>query len=559
MDNFFLSIYNLIHSKKIMSFVAMLLLFIGLGFVGSKIEFEEDITKLIPTNETTSAAEKVLKTVNFADKIIVTIYSKREGSLQDLTLYASQLIDSIHQKSGKYIKNIQGKVDDDNILKTLDFVYQNIPLFLDAEDYEQIKNKLSKDSLDAITNKNYKTLISPTGIVAKKTILKDPLGLSFIALQKFQQLNIEDGFTLYDGFLVSKDKQNILLFITPTLASSETAENAQFVEDLYEINANLNATFQNKISGEYFGAVLIAVANAKQIKRDIQLTVGIALTILLIILILFYKKITIPIILFTPTVFGGLLAIAVLFLIRGKISAISLGIGSVLLGVTLDYSLHILTHIRSNHTVKSLYEDVSKPILMSSLTTACAFLCLLFLSSQALQDLGIFAAISVLGASFFALIFIPQVYKDSGSKQTKKTIIDTIASYKFHKNKWLLIGLSIAMIVSLFTYNNVFFNKDLAKLNYKSEVLESAEQRLNQLTNIADKSMYIAAYGNTEQEALATNDAIFATLEKLKEEKKIINYSTIGGIVHSDTKQRQKIEIWDQFWKENGIQETTKN
>ena len=271
MDNFFLSIYNLIHSKKIMSFVAMLLLFIGLGFVGSKIEFEEDITKLIPTNETTSAAEKVLKTVNFADKIIVTISRKPEGSLQDLTLYASQLIDSIHQKSGKYIKNIQGKVDDDNILKTLDFVYQNIPLFLDAEDYEQIKNKLSKDSLDAITNKNYKTLISPTGIVAKKTILKDPLGLSFIALQKFQQLNIEDGFTLYDGFLVSKDKQNILLFITPTLASSETAENAQFVEDLYEINANLNATFQNKISGEYFGAVLIAVANAKQIKRDIQL------------------------------------------------------------------------------------------------------------------------------------------------------------------------------------------------------------------------------------------------------------------------------------------------
>lgn len=559
MDKFFLSIYHYFQAKKLWSFVLALLLFVGLGFIASKIQFEEDITKLIPTNEKTSAAEKVLKTVNFADKIIVNIEREPEGSLEDLTTYASQLIDSISQKSGNYIKNIQGKVDDDNVLKTLDFVYQNLPLFLDKEDYQTIENKLSKDSLDAITNKNYKTLISPTGIVAKKTILKDPLGLSFIALKKFQQLNIEDDFTLYDGFLVSKDQKNILLFITPALASSETSENAEFAAQLYEINASLNSSFQNKVKGEYFGATLIAVANAKQIKGDIQLTIGIALTILLIILILFYKKITIPIILFTPTLFGGLLAIAFLFLFRGKISAISLGIGSVLLGVTLDYSLHILTHIRSNHTIKSLYEDVSKPILMSSLTTACAFLCLLFLSSQALQDLGIFAAISVLGASFFALIFIPQVYKDSGNKKEKKTIIDTIANYKIHQNKWVLIVLVITMIVSMFTYNKVFFNNDLAKLNYKSEVLKDAEKRLDLLTNIADKSMYIAAYGNTEQEALATNDAIFSTLKQLKEENKVINFSTIGGLVHSENKQLQKIEAWEQFWKDHSIQETKNN
>ncbi len=559
MDKFFLSIYHYFQAKKLWSFVLALFLFVGLGFIASKIQFEEDITKLIPTNEKTSAAEKVLKTVNFADKIIVNIERESEGSVQDLTTYASQLIDSISQKSGKYIKNIQGKVNDDNILKTLDFVYQNLPLFLDAEDYKAIENKLSKDSLAAITNKNYKTLISPTGIVAKKTILKDPLGLSFMALKKFQQLNIEDGFTLYDGFLVSKDQKNILLFITPELASSETSENAEFVAQLYEINASLNSSFQNKVKGEYFGATLIAVANAKQIKGDIQLTIGIALTILLIILILFYKKITIPIVLFTPTLFGGLLAIAFLFLFRGKISAISLGIGSVLLGVTLDYSLHILTHIRSNQSIKSLYEDVSKPILMSSLTTACAFLCLLFLSSQALQDLGIFAAISVLGASFFALIFIPQVYKDASNKKEKKTIIDTIAHYKIHQNKWVLIVLGIAMIVSMFTYNKVFFNKDLAKLNYKSEVLKDAEKRLDLLTNIADKSMYIAAYGTTEQEALATNDAIFSTLKQLKEENKVLNFSTIGGLVHSENKQLQKIEAWEQFWKDHSIQETKDN
>ena len=175
----------------------------------------------------------------------------------------------------------------------------------------------------------------------------------------------------------------------------------------------------------------------KQIKQDIQLTVSIAVTILLIILIFFYKKVTIPLILFIPTVFGGLLAVTILFLIRTKISAISLGIGSVLLGVTLDYSLHILTHIRSNNNIKALYSEITKPILMSSLTTALAFMCLLFLDSQALQDLGLFAAISVIGSSVFALLFIPQVYRDVVKSNAKNTPIDKLASFNFSQKKRL--------------------------------------------------------------------------------------------------------------------------
>ncbi|WP_241507224.1 MMPL family transporter [Aquimarina sediminis] len=559
MSAFFIKIHEYFSSKKPWSIIVVALLFLGLIFMASKIEFEEDITKLIPDNNKTSDAQKVLKTVNFADKIIVNIMIDSLGSVDDLTDYASRFLEDVNKKSGSYIKSIQGKVDDDNILKTLDFVYQNLPLFLEEQDYQVIKNKIQKDSIDVITNKNYKTLISPTGIVAKKTILKDPLGLSFIALQKLQQLNIGDQFTLHNGFLLSKDQRNILLFINPALKSSETSENAKFVADLYEINKILNAEFEDKVKSEYFGATLIAVANAKQIKKDIQFTVGVALTILLLILMLFYKRITIPVILFIPTVFGGLLAITVLFLVREKISAISLGIGSVLLGVTLDYSLHILTHIRGNADIKSLYKDISKPVLMSSLTTACAFLCLLFLSSQALQDLGIFAAISVLGASFFALLFIPQVYTDPVKGKTKKTSIDRLAAYKLHKNRWSISVLVIVLVISAFTYGKVFFDKDLEKLNYKSEVLKEAEKRLDRLMNITKKSMYLVAYGNTEEKALIVNDSIYRELAALKKQKEIINFSSVGAFVHSKENQNRKIALWQRFWSDQNIQNTKNN
>lgn len=548
MTNFFYKIYLLIHSRKVLSFLGFIVFVIGLGFLASKIEFEEDISKLIPTNNQNTDAQKVLKTVNFADKIIVNIKKEPSGTLSDVTHYAEQLIDSLNKNSKNYFKTIQGKIEDESVLNTLDFVYEHLPLFLDASDYTIIKNKLEKDSIDAITQANYKTLVSPSGFVAKETILKDPLGLSFMALKKLQQLNFGDAFTLENGFLVSKDKKHVLLFISPTHDSSETAENALFVEQLYAFQEGLNASFSGKVHAEYFGGVLIAVANAQQIKRDIQITVGIAMSILLLILMVFYKKISIPLILFTPTAFGALLGIALLFLIRTKISAISLGLGSVLLGITLDYALHILTHIRSNNNIKALYQDITKPILMSSLTTALAFLCLVFLKSQALQDLGIFAAISVLGASVFSLIFIPQVYKDAAKTIKKETLLDKVANYAFHKNKWVLGLLILVFGASLFTYNKASFNSDISQLNFEPPELMEAQKRLDVLTNSSSKSVYVVAYADSENEALATNDSIFSTLSKFQDANKIIDFSSIGSLITSEASQQNHLDLWNNFW-----------
>ena len=263
MDKFFFNIYEKIVSNKSLSVGVLILIVVGLIFTALKIEFEEDITKLIPTNDKTVDAQKVLKTVNFADKIIVNIKRQPDGSIDDLTNYASQFIDSITNNSSTYIKKIQGKVEDDDILQTIDFIYNNLPLFLDESDYATIQQKLSYDSITKITTRNYKTLISPSGFVAKETILKDPLGLSFIALKKLQTLSFGNDFTLHNGFLLSKDKNHILLFITPALKSSETAENAKFADVLYTLNTALNTQFNGKVQSEYFGGLLVAVANAK--------------------------------------------------------------------------------------------------------------------------------------------------------------------------------------------------------------------------------------------------------------------------------------------------------
>jgi uncharacterized protein len=549
MHTIFIKLYYLISKNKVISVVVALFMLLVLAYFSSKISFEEDITRIIPKSDRSDVTAKVLQQLNFSDKITVIFEKDKEGSVDDLTEMATVFLDSLHS-CDQYINEVQGQVDSENIQETFDFVYNNLPLFLDDSDYKLINQRLAKDSISNKVESNYRTLISPTGIIARDFILNDPLGISFIGLKKLQQLNLGDDFHLEGGFVVTKDNSKLLLFINPKLAGSETEKNTKFIDDLNSIKENLNKNFIGKSSIDYFGASFIAVANAKQIKHDIQTTVMISIVVLVLILILFYRKLSIPVIIFVPTIFGALIALASLYFIKDSISAISISIGAILLGVTVDYSLHILTHYKHNSDIKILYKDITKPIIMSSCTTAISFLCLLFVHSEALKDLGIFAAISVLFAAVFSLIVIPHLYTPKSEPYPRVTLIDKIGSYSFHKNKFL-IGFCLLIIVgSLFTFNQVKFNNNLSDLNFIPKELKDAEAKLETTTNLTSKSIYLATYGNSLEEVLKNNNALFNELNVEKNNNKILGFSSIGGIVLSDSIQQIKINKWNSFWSE---------
>ncbi|MEN2398439.1 1-acyl-sn-glycerol-3-phosphate acyltransferase [Flavobacterium sp. MC2016-06] len=549
MHHYFYAIHLFVNRRKTLSvFLAAAMLFM-FGFFASQLKFEEDITKLIPTNEKSDVTAKVLKQLNFADKTTVIFKLDKKGSAEDLKEMATAFTDSVSKSCKPYITGIQGKIDEENIQETIDFVYNNLPLFLENKDYTAIQNKLQKDSIASTVQGNYKSIISPSGFITKDFIQQDPFGISFIALKKLQQLNIGDDFTLDNGFVMTKDKKKLLLFITSNLPSSETEKNTIFASKLKSIQENLNTHFKGKTSISYFGSALIAVANANQIKSDIILTTSIAMFTLMLILILFYRKILIPFIIFLPTVFGALFAVAFLYFVKEQISAISLGIGSILLGITIDYSIHILTHYKHNSDVKTLYKDITMPVIMSSSTTAVAFLCLLFVKSDALNDLGIFAAVIVMASAFFSLLIVPHLYHPKDNpEEHKKNAIDKLAHFSFHNNK-ILIGLCVLItIVCCFTYNNVGFNNDLSQLNFVPKEIKAAEKDLEESTSLTSKTIYLASYGKSMEEVLQNNSKLFADLSKEKQQQKILNFSSVGGIMLSQKEQQQKIAKWNSFW-----------
>ena len=94
---------------------------------------------------------------------------------------------------------------------------------------------------------------------------------------------------------------------------------------------------------------------------------------------------------------AGLFALAVITVTKGSISVIAVAAGSIILGIAVNYSLHYLTHHRFHPQAETVIKELAFPLTVGSLTTIAGFLCLQLVNVPVLQDLGMFAGLSLVG------------------------------------------------------------------------------------------------------------------------------------------------------------------
>ncbi|MFC1855512.1 MMPL family transporter [Thermodesulfobacteriota bacterium] len=555
MSKIFLFIYNLLKSySKVLLFVVFFA-FIAFCFLASQITLEDDITKILPKDESVDKLSYVFEHFKFADKLVVTLSSSDDASSDEFIAYADDLASALNSEyKPSHVKEVTYKISDDVMYGLTDSFYANLPLFLDEDDYKTIEARIEKKSIEEGLNSAYKTLISPASIVAKKFIMRDPIGLTPLVLDKLKSFKFNENFDLLNGYIFTKDHEKLLLFIELSNPSSETTENAAFLEGLDETIARISEKNGGRIYAEYFGGAAIAVGNKSQIMRDVNITVSAAGVIIFIFISLFFKRKSLLFVLFLPVAFGGAMSLAFLYLFKAKISAIALGAGSILLGITVDYSIHICAHYKKTGSVKMVINDMAFPISMSCLTTVSAIMCLQFVKSEGLRDLGLFVALSVFSAAFFCLFILPHILSlikiepEELSEGGKRTLFQRISSYEFDSNKWVIRVIIIISVGSLFALGTVGFESDMSKMNYMSDDLKVAEKNLNAITDVSMKTIYLVATGKSMNDALINNEKIISDLNGLKGTGAIKEYTNVSAFMMSDTMQQDRITRWKNFW-----------
>lgn len=555
MSALFLSIYKHVENHRMISlFLLVVLISVSAWFAG-QLKLSEDITKILPDTEKINNMNFVYSNSKFLDKVVFNI------SFDDTTInnpkmladFADRFTDSLN---ARFVPGLLQSIDfapsQADMLNLYDAVYNNLPVFLSEEDYGAIDTIITSGNIRKTMASNYSTLMSPVSFVTKKLIAKDPLYFTPIALKKFRSFNMGNNFQVYDRYFVSNDQRHLIILITP-VSTNKTANNNMLFDGIDDIVDNLSINEFEDIRVDYFGNAVVALGNANQIKKDIIITVTLAMIVLVLVITLFFRSKRTFLIVFLPVAFGALVSLAMLFILKKEVSAISLGIGSVLLGISVDYALHIYSHFRQHGSHKLIFKNLSTPVILSSLTTASAFLSLYFINSEALNDLGLFAAMSILGAAAFSLIVLPHLV---GTKKDSAPIhhaswIDKLAGYKFSENGYLKLGIVIATILLYMAAQHVGFDADMMKNNYMSDDLKQVEERLNSVTDLSKKTIYVVSPGKNLNDAMENNAHASNIINKLIREKTIQNAAVVNNIFPSQSQQQEAIDRWNKYWDKN--------
>ncbi len=559
MSEFFLMLFDFFRKKRLLFFSLITAIVVAAAFLASRLKFEEDITKMISGVENKADVTRIIEQSKILDRIVINISLADSSAIPDpeeLVRNAEKLADSLSSPLFEpYISNITFRVSENIVDDIFDIAARNLPIFLEESDYPLIEKLITPEKVSESLAGTYGTLLSPASFAMKKMIIRDPIGLTGAATKKFAAFQNDTTYIIIDGAIFSRDKKHLLMFITTSFPSNATSKNTGLIKNLDKVVEKIEEESSKKIDIEYFGSAAVAVGNADRLKRDIALTLSITIILLTLIITFSVRKKALFPFIFLPAVVGGLVALAVIYLIQAKISIISLSIGTVILAITVDYALHITTHYKHRHSIITTIKDVSFPIIVCGFATAFEFISLVFVSSESLHELGILAAISVITASFFTMVVLPHILDitrspkdETEEKNALERVLDRITQYDFHRNKLLILFMVIVTVVTIIYARRVGFESDMMKMNYTSKELSRAEENLNRINNYKLNSIYAVARGINLQEALLNNEHLMIAGSEMQKNGIIASFSSPGAMLFSDSLQLERIARWNSFW-----------
>ena len=538
-----MGIYGFLSAHRRWSAAGLVVLVAVMMVLALRLDYEEDIARFLPRNEQNERYADVYQQLSNQNRIVISFTGDDTDSIEAaLENFANHIetLDTSH-----VISDLQVQVDETQMLDMLHFVYENEPYFLNEEDWQRIDSLLTLPGYvsEQIAD-NKRQLQLPTAGAAMEGMRYDPLHLFTPVLNRLQSFKLNDQFEVVDSYVFTRDGRTALAFLTSPYGISESMHNNELQQLL---DAAIADTHQDaptvKISA--VGGPLIAVGNANQIKHDSLFAVSISVVLILLLLVWHYRRLQYLWWIAASIAFGWLFAIAGMSLLRPSVSIIVLGIGSVIIGIAVNYPLHYLDHLREIRDRRQTLRDMVPPLLIGNITTVSAFLCLVWLDAAAMRDLGLFGALMLVGTILFVLVVLP-LFAGVPSKATAPAVSVPSRQSRRQSPLWLMLCLALTLFLGYHSLHTSF-DSDIRNINYMTDDQREGLQLLADVSN--DAAVYVVAEGADLEQALQQNDAVVQpVLSRLQHEGLIDRVSGVGRFMPSQSAQREMTTRWNSYW-----------
>jgi len=551
MTKFFLSVYDYFSQRRKRLFILLLCLTGLFGSMAYLVRFKEDISGFLPDTNENKRINTVYRYVVTANKITV-FCSGADATDQTKNIQIEaieRLAKRLQSLDSTYVKDVFYKVESSEMMSVTSFIVNNIPYFLDEADYRRMDTLFTRESVARCLDNVRRNLLSPVGMALKESFLTDPFRLTNQAMQNLQDFRADRSFQLFDDYIFTDDGDAMML-IDCAIPVSETVRNAELTDSLKVFMNDVEREMDGKIAMKQFGPSEIAIGNASQIKKDTLFSSLLAVILIFALLIYAFRNTKQILLVFVSTFFGGLFALALLYLFRGEVSVIAVGISSIMFGIAINYPLHFIDHYNHTPHPRIVIKEIIEPLTIGNITTVGAFLSLVFIGSDAMTDLGLFASLLLVGTILFVLFFLPHLLVSSrpAVHRAETSFLSRLASMPFEQNRWVVTVVFMLTVVFCFFSSDSRFETNMQKINYMTDAQQQEYTRMTNLLNQNRHVLYYVTEGVELDKTLEANEQFLPVLDTLLYEQKISSAASISRFYPSVKRQAEQLARWNMFW-----------
>ncbi len=509
-----------------LAIVAVIAIIAG-GYSWRNFEVSTDLASLVPSEGEQHRIAQALSSSSLANMLVFTV----AGDNLDATTTATRELADLLRSSG-VLTALQAGPGDLNTADTYQVLFANRIGLVPTRAW-------TLDELTLAARNLKRRLSGPSGPFIRMTATSDPLGLyPLLAGELKQSTAVKPAGQVW---LTQDERYGV---ITARVAENSNSNGA--VEEIERIIDQFVTARSGAIEVEWTGVHRFSHFARQSIQSDVQRITGVVTLAITALYLLAFRKLSYLAIGLAPTALAIVCGLAVTLRVFGVVHGVALAFGATLLGVSIDYATHFLTHLvvtkRSpHHTMKMIRPSLA----LGAATTVAGFAGLSVMQIQAFQQIAVFSAVGIIVALMATVLLLPEIVNRPDPNASTFAPLGTLghwlATSTLARNAAKASAVASVFLVGLgaFTFT---WTDDVTALNTASPAIVGESERVQTRIGTGDAGKFVVALGDSVEGALQANDAVAVTLSSMVADGELRGYQSVSRILPSAKTQTERHE-----------------
>ncbi len=314
------------------------------------------------------------------------------------------------------------------------------------------------------------------------------------------------------------------LLVQTTVPAFDVGGQTTLVEDLRATLGDTGFAHARLYGIGVYGADLQAA-----VRREATVFSALASIALAALLYWRFRSAAVVVAIGAPMLAGAAAGLCSLALIYNQVHGIVLAFGFTLLGVVVDYPLHLFSH-RSGRSA------VWRTLRIGVGSTLAAYGAFLLGGSAGIEQLGLFAIVGIGVASLGTAWLVPGL-------ASKPSSAPPVAGTPLRHWPWV----AVLLLAAPFVLVRAPFSDNLAALTPLPKATLAADAELRRRMGSSDMAHVIIVRGADLEAALVGTERVAEHLDVAVEAADLVGYTSIAPLLPSQARQRQRQQALRQF------------